>query len=137
MRHLIAILVLVLAQGVVLGQGEKRYEVLKDSVRVSKAYAQQVGNTDRTEIVIDVKFKLKALTESGPSGDDQDTIVITEGGQEVYRKPLVQVRARGLTTMLAMDVSGSMERKSQRGTTKMEEAQSAALHFLDRLPSFA
>jgi len=47
--------------------------------------------------------------------DDQDTIVITEGGQEVYRKPLVQVRARGLTTMLAMDVSGSMERKSQRG----------------------
>ena len=137
MRHLIAILAFLLTHSVVLAQGEKRYEILKDSVQVSKAYARPIGNSDRTEIVIDVKFKLKSLTESGPAGDDQDMIVITEGGQEVARIPLKQIRARGLTTMLAMDVSGSMDRKSQRGTTKMEEAQSAALHFLDRLPSFA
>ena len=53
---------------------QERYEVLKDSVRVSKAYAQQIGNTDRTEIVIDVKFKLKALSESGPADDDHQPL---------------------------------------------------------------
>ena len=65
MRHLIAIIAVGVAPSIVLAQGEKRYEVIKDSVRVSKAYAQQVGNTDQTEIVIDVKFKLKALGDEG------------------------------------------------------------------------
>jgi len=53
------------------GPRREALRILKDSVRVSKAYAQQIDNTDRTEIVIDVQFQAQALSDSGPAGDDQ------------------------------------------------------------------
>ncbi len=128
------LLVLLLISGASHAQGERRYEIVKDSVRVSKAYARDNQETGKSEIVIDVSFRLEVLQE-GPAADDRDEIVITEGGREVHRIPLKQVRLRRLTTVLAMDVSGSMARPSSTGKSKMEEAQSAALVFLDRLPS--
>lgn len=110
-----------------------RYTI--DQVRVSNSYERPVQGTNTTEIVIDVTFRLRAAKDVVRTENDQDMVVIKEEGKEVYRIPLQKVRSRELTTMMAMDVSGSMGRKSiDSPLTKMQEAQAAAKLFLERLP---
>ena len=60
--------------------------------------------------------------------DDRDVLVVEEDGQVVVEQPLVQLKAEALTTVLAMDVSGSMAFEDRIG-----QARDAADTFLDNL----
>ncbi len=62
------------------------------------------------------------------AGGDKDMLVVKEDGQEVARQPLLQLKAEPLTTVLAMDVSGSMASHDKIG-----QARKAADTFLDSL----
>src|SRR5688572_26109629 len=94
----------------VCAQPAKRYEIIKEGE--PETSTREVPGTGRTEIVVTVRFRLKALRpDDDPDGRDE--IVITENGQEVHRVAVAKVQGRSLTTVLAMDVSGSMGRTSQ------------------------
>jgi VWFA-related protein len=55
-------------------------------------------------------------------------IVVEEDGRPVLNLEIFQPKAQDLTTVLVMDVSGSMERND-----KMKKAKEAALAFLDKM----
>lgn len=133
MRPCIAVLLFTLP----LFAQPKRYEI--DRVRVSNSYERPLANANTTEIAIDVTFRLRTAQDAVRAENDHDMIVIKEDGKEAHREAIQKVRSRELTILMAMDVSGSMGRKSSDSNTltKMEEAQSAAKLFLERLPSKA
>src|SRR5262245_53487915 len=95
----------------------KRYVI--DHVHVSNSYERTNDKTGNKEIAIDVTFQLRTAQDAIRTENDEDMVVIKEEGKEVFRIPLEKVRSRELTTMLAMDVSGSMGRPSSSGKTKM------------------
>ncbi len=68
------------------------------------------------------------LTRDDAVVDERDKIVVEEDGKVVAEQPLVELRTESLTTVLAMDVSGSM-----RSHDKIGEARKAADAFLDDL----
>ena len=68
--------------------------------------------------------------KDGPLAEDvnKDEIVVQEDGQPVTDLEIFQPKAQGLTAVLAMDISGSMESHN-----KIVEARKAANLFLDKL----
>jgi len=68
--------------------------------------------------------------KDGPVAEDvaKNEIAVEEDGRRVTDLEIFQPRAQGLTTVLAMDVSGSMA-----SNNKIEEARKAANAFLDKL----
>ncbi len=101
-------------------------------------YKIEIGNV-RTfrdqKLYVTVEFKvLRAADGSVATDVNKDEIVVTEDGKEVERLEISQPRTDRLTTVLAMDVSGSMEGRSQSGgQRKIDEAKQAARSFLDGL----
>ncbi len=81
-------------------------------------------------LYVTVQFKLLRTSSGTPvpelGADDQ--IVVQEDGRPVAEFDLSPPKANALTTMLALDVSGSMESNG-----KIAEARSAACVFLDKL----
>jgi VWFA-related protein len=68
--------------------------------------------------------------KDGPVAEDvaKNEIAVEEDGRRVTDLEIFQPRAQGLTTVLAMDVSGSMA-----SNHKIDEARKAANAFLDKL----
>jgi VWFA-related protein len=84
------------------------------------------------KLVYTARFEVKPVGEASLAEEGPEFLVIEENNKEVHREEL-QAPTRDLTAILAMDVSGSMARKSKSGQTKMAEAQAAARTFLDKL----
>ncbi len=78
---------------------------------------------------VTLHFKVRR-GKGGPVAEDvnKDEIVVLEDGKPVTDLEILQPRAQGLTAVLAMDVSGSMESHN-----KIIEARKAANLFLDKL----
>ena len=67
-------------------------------------------------LYVTVQFKLarhRRQRRPSPSGRTEDEIVVEEDGQPVAEFELSQPKANALTTVLAMDISGSMESNSK------------------------
>jgi VWFA-related protein len=99
--------------------------------KVSSAFEEHDG---RRALYVTVRFKV-IRDENAPAGDvSDDEVVVREDGAVVATQKLFQTKIQDLTTVLAMDVSGSMVgRSGQEGLTKMDQAKQAARIFLDRL----
>ena len=80
-------------------------------------------------LYVTLHFKVRR-GKDGPVADDvnKNEIAVIEDGRRVSDLEIFQPRAQGLTTVLAMDVSGSMA-----SNHKIEEARKAANVFLDKL----
>jgi VWFA-related protein len=81
-----------------------------------------------------VTLQFKVTRPGGALATDvnDDEIIVEEDGKVVDRE-LFRPRTSNLTTVLAMDISGSMSSKAGGGRTKIEEAKAAAHTFLDSL----
>ncbi len=79
--------------------------------------------------VVSLQFQVVRSIDGATVTDvPRDEIVIEEDGVKVANLEIFQPKAHKLTTVLAIDISGSMARNR-----KMEQAKQAALAFLDRL----
>jgi VWFA-related protein len=84
-------------------------------------------------LYVTVKFKILRTADNKPALDiGNDEIRVKEEDKPVADLTILQPRARELTAMLAMDISGSM-----RDHGKMDQARKAANTFLDRLDAKA
>jgi VWFA-related protein len=81
-------------------------------------------------LYVTVQFRLLRTGDSQPATDlvADDKVVVEEDGKPVAEFDLSGPRADALTTVLAMDISGSMA-----GSRKIEEARHAGGVFLDKL----
>jgi VWFA-related protein len=78
---------------------------------------------------VTIQFRVRRLRDSQlVTSVGKEEVLVEEDGQRVRELEVDLPRAKKLTTVLALDVSGSMARQN-----KMEEAKKAALLFLDRL----
>jgi VWFA-related protein len=80
-------------------------------------------------LYVTLHFKVRR-GKDGPVAEDvaKNEIAVEEDGRRVTDLEIFQPRAQGLTTVLAMDVSGSMA-----SNHKIDEARKAANAFLDKL----
>jgi VWFA-related protein len=98
-----------------------------DQVFVSRERHGEAG------LFITLQFKVLRLTDDSLADVDKDDIVIRENGKKVAELEIFAPRA-ALTTVLAMDISGSMANASPvSGIKKIDEAKKAAGVFLDHL----
>jgi VWFA-related protein len=85
-------------------------------------------------LYVTAQFKIVGADNGGDATDvTKEDIVVTEEGKPVADLEILQPRVEKLTTVLAMDISGSMQAKSQAGRPKIDEAKDAARIFLDSL----
>jgi VWFA-related protein len=108
-------------------QDEKApYRVKIDPKSVFSTMRDQGGKRSR---MVSLQFQITRSSDGGVVVSvPKDEIVVEEDGVKVAGLEIFQPRAHKLTTVLAIDISGSMARSS-----KMEQAKQAALAFLDRL----
>jgi VWFA-related protein len=82
---------------------------------------------------VSLQFQIKRLRDNSVvTGVSKDDIVVTEDGKKVANLEIHQPKVQKLTTILVMDVSGSMERNH-----KIDAARKAALAFLDKMDARA
>jgi VWFA-related protein len=80
-------------------------------------------------LYVTVQFKVRRVSDNSVATDvSKEEIVVEEDRQRVANLEIFQPRAEKLTTVLAMDISGSMANKH-----KIDEAKRAAHAFLDNL----
>jgi VWFA-related protein len=136
---LVALNVLLIAVGPGAAQnaGEEardyRIEIGSDPGSVQSGFIERDG---RQRLYVTVKFKVFRNRDNAPANDVTDDIRVEEDGRPVEELEITRPRAQKLTTVLALDVSGSMEALSA-GVRKMDEAKVAARTFLDRLDARA
>jgi len=89
---------------------------------------------DKGTLYVTVRFKVLRLADGGLATDvDKDDLIVRENNRKVEELEIFVPRA-ALTTVLAMDISGSMANTSGgSGVQKMDEAKKAAGIFLDHL----
>lgn len=103
-----------------------KYTIAIDNESVQKQIGQQGG---KKELSISFAFKVLKSADGAIATDvNPAEIQVLEDGLPVENLKISQPRAQNLTTMLAIDVSGSM---SSNG--KIVQAQKASHAFLDRL----
>ena len=107
-------------------ESKATYRVKIDRKSVFSNLRERDGKQRR---MVSLQFQIERVADSSVVvGVPRDEIVVEEDGVKVAGLEIFQPRAHQLTTVLAMDVSGSMARNN-----KMRQAQQAALAFLDRL----
>ncbi len=80
-------------------------------------------------LYVTLHFQIRRGKDGAPADDvSKDEITIKEDGRRVSDLEIFQPHAQGLTTVLVMDVSGSMA-----SNHKIDEARKAAHAFLDKL----
>jgi VWFA-related protein len=88
-------------------------------------------------LYVTLQFKVLRTSDNSVATDvAKEEIVVEEDGRRVANLEISQPRVEKLTTVLAMDISGSMEGRgsgSAAGTMKLDEAKQAARTFLDGL----
>jgi VWFA-related protein len=141
MRNLLAIALGVLLLTAVPGPAQDadnlRYkiEINKDETTgENKVFASFRPRNGKQALYVTVQFKVLRSADGMEANDvDKADIVIREDGKKVEELEIFAPRA-ALTTVLAMDISGSMENASgASGLKKIDEAKRAAGIFLDNL----
>jgi VWFA-related protein len=140
MRTLLAIALTTLLLAVVPGAAQNgedlRYkvEIDKDEHNENKVFASFREHKGKQALYVTVQFKVVRAADGSLATDvDSDDLIIREDGRKVEELEIFAPRA-ALTTVLAMDISGSMENTSgDSGIKKIDEARKAAGIFLDHL----
>jgi VWFA-related protein len=102
------------------------YVVEIDQGSVFSAIREKDGKGSR---YVSLQFHIKRLHDNGVvTSVAKDEIVVTEDSKKVASLEIHAPKAQKLTTILVMDVSGSMERNR-----KIDAAKKAALAFLDKM----
>lgn len=96
------------------------YEVVIDKV-LPPVYRDQ-------QLFITVQFRVKRVASGDLVTDLADEVIVEEDGHRVATQEIYRPTSNPLTTVLALDTSGSMNESG-----KMEEAQRAARQFLDKM----
>jgi VWFA-related protein len=142
MRILLAVAVAMLLVAVVPGAAQNaddliyNIEIEKGENRQSKVLASFRDNDGKQILYVTVHFKVRRVSDGQDETDvDKEDIVVREDGIKVLDAEIFSPRA-ALTTVLAMDISGSMENPSGgSGFKKIDEAKKAAGIFLNNLSS--
>jgi VWFA-related protein len=102
------------------------YRVDIDQRSVVSAMREKEGKNSR---YVSLQFAIKRLRDdSVVTSVPKEEILVTEDGKKVAGLEIHQPKIQKLTTVLVMDVSGSMERNR-----KIDAAKKAALAFLDKM----
>jgi VWFA-related protein len=139
MRILLAIAGAMLLVAVVPGTAQNpeplRYQIDidKDERGENKVFASFCEHNGKQALYVTVHFRIRRVSDHQDADVDRDDIVVREDGRIVHDLEIYSPRAP-LTTVLAMDISGSMENPSGvSGIRKIDEAKKAAGIFLDNL----
>ncbi len=135
MRILLVLALPFFLVAVVPGRAED-VEAAKYDVEIVKKFLSSRLSGDQNVFYVTVEFKLLRHTDQKETSEvDKGNIVVYEYNEKVKEVEILSPRA-ALTTVLAMDVSGSMENTSGgSGLRKIDEAKKAAGIFLDNLSS--
>jgi VWFA-related protein len=108
-----------------------QYNIQIDSVSHS---AREVRSVPGQYVTVHFKV-LRKDTGAVATDISKEEIVVEEDGKRVAVLEILQPRVERLTTVLAMDISGSMESRTQQGEggRKIDEAKAAGRTFLDSL----
>jgi VWFA-related protein len=111
-----------------------KIEIIKDENGENKLFLSSRRRGDKDVLYVTVQFKVLRLADGQEATDvDKDNIVVFEDRKKVAELEIFSPKA-ALTTVLAMDISGSMENPSGvSGIKKIDEAKKAAGIFLDNL----
>jgi Mg-chelatase subunit ChlD len=139
MRALLVIALPMLLVAVVPGAAQNneqlRYkiEIDKDDHGEKKVVAAFREHNGKQALYVTVHFKVLRVADGHEADVDKADIVVREDGRPVYDLEILSPRT-ALTTVLAMDISGSMANVSPgSGIKKIDEAKKAAGIFLDNL----
>jgi VWFA-related protein len=140
MRILLAIALAMLLVAVVPGAAQNpnplpyEIKIVKDDQGEDKVFASYREHNGKLGWYVTVQFKVLRKADGQEATDvEKADIVIREDGEKVQELELLSPRTT-LTTVLAMDISGSMENTSGgSGIRKIDEAKKAAGIFLDNL----
>src|SRR5579883_2018389 len=139
MRILLAIALAMLLVAVVPGAAQNtdqllyKIEIDKDDNGENKVFASFSEHNGKAGLYITVHFKVLRVSDGQEADVDKADIVVREDGRRVHDLEIFSPRT-ALTTVLAMDISGSMENPSGgSGQRKIDEAKKAAGIFLDNL----
>jgi VWFA-related protein len=134
----LAALLVAVAPGAAQNPDNLRYkiEIDKDEKGENKVFASFRNRDGKPALYVTVQFKVLRVADGQVATDvDKDDIIVREDGHKVHELEIFSPRA-ALTTVLAMDISGSMENPSGgSGIKKIDEAKKAASIFLDNLSS--
>ncbi len=135
MRMLLVLALPFFLVAVVPGRAEDA-ETAKYDVEIVKKFLSSRLSGDQNVFYVTVEFKLLRHADQKETSEvDKSNIVVYEYNEKVKEVEIFSPRA-ALTTVLAMDVSGSMENPSGgSGLRKIDEAKKAAGIFLDNLSS--
>jgi Mg-chelatase subunit ChlD len=135
MRFLLVIVLPLILVAVVPGYAEDG-ESAKYDVEIVKKFLSSRLSGENNIFYVTVEFKLVRRADNKETTDvDKSNIVVYEYGEKVKDVEIFSPRV-ALTTVLALDVSGSMENPSgSSGIRKIDEAKKAAGIFLDNLSS--
>jgi VWFA-related protein len=140
MRTLLLIALPMLLVAVVPGAASStdqlRYkiEIERGEKGENKVFAAFRERNGKEALYVTVHFQVLRTADGQEATDvDKADIIIREDGQKVHELEIFSPRA-ALTTVLAMDISGSMANASSvTGIKKIDEAKKAAGIFLDNL----
>ncbi|HEY7424141.1 MAG TPA: VWA domain-containing protein [Gemmataceae bacterium] len=129
----LGVLLLAVVPGAAQNADNLRYQIAigtndkGDQVFVSRERNGKEG------LFVTLQFQVLRVSDGELADVDKDDIVIRENGKKVEELEIFTPRA-ALTTVLAMDISGSMDNTSPgSGIKKIDEAKKAAGIFLDQL----
>jgi VWFA-related protein len=139
MRILLAIALATLLVAVVPGIAQDanplRYQIDidKDEQGENRVFASFREHNGKQALYVTVHFRVRRVSDGQEADVDKADIVVREDGRIVQDLEFFSPRAP-LTTVLAMDISGSMEGTSgTSGIRKIDESKKAAGIFLDNL----
>jgi VWFA-related protein len=140
MRILLVLALAALLIAVVPGAAQNA-DTLQYEVKILKngentVFASFREHAGKQALYVTVQFEVRRVADGSLATDvDKDDIVVREDGVKVKDLEIFAPQT-ALTTVLAMDISGSMENTSPgSGKRKIDEAREAARTFLDRLNS--
>ena len=132
----LATLLLAVVPGAAQNTEELKYkiEIDKSDTGENQVFASFRERNGKQALYVTVQFKVVRVADGTLATDvHKDDLVIREDGHKVEELEIFAPRA-ALTTVLAMDISGSMENPSgDSGIKKIDEAKKAAGIFLDHL----
>jgi VWFA-related protein len=133
MRALLLVALGTFVLGVIPGAAQDpnsaTYRVVINQDKDNQVFAAWRERDGKSRLYVTVQFKLVSQSDDRVVIDvPKEEIRVLEDGLPVAELEVNQPLGQRLTTVLALDVSGSMS-----SSRKMEEAKKAALTFLDRL----
>ncbi len=141
MRILLAIAVAALLIAVVPGAAQNttplsyQIDIDKNEHGENRVFASSRERNGKKAMYVTVHFRVRRVSDGQVADVDKADIIVREDGRKVHDLEIFSPHT-ALNTVLAMDISGSMENTSgASGVRKIDEAKKAAGIFLDNLSS--